>query len=77
MRHSLEIAFVGRGAEHIRSGHLRIRPHAFAEVPVILATGRADQAALDLVEADPRLSLLAKPFSKKELKAKLEFLGRA
>ncbi|MBI3486858.1 MAG: PAS domain S-box protein [Acidobacteria bacterium] len=38
-------------------------------VPVLLATGRADQAALDLVEAHPLVSLLAKPFGMKDLEA--------
>ncbi|WLT30805.1 PAS domain-containing sensor histidine kinase [Geothrix sp. PMB-07] len=40
-------------------------------VPVLLATGRADQAALDLVEAHPFVSLLAKPFGMKDLEASL------
>jgi len=45
-----------------------------AEVPVLLATGRADQTALDLVEAHPRVTLLAKPFSMTELKHHLQAL---
>ena len=36
-------------------------------LPVILATGRADQAVLNLIRAHPRVSLLAKPFSMAEL----------
>lgn len=44
------------------------------EVPVILATGRADQTALDLVERIPHVALLAKPFSIKELRPLLEAL---
>jgi CheY-like chemotaxis protein len=45
-------------------------------VPVLLATGRADQTALDLVEAHPFVTLLSKPFSMKELQKHLETLGR-
>ena len=45
-----------------------LRPH----LPVLLATGRADQTALDLVEADPRTTLLSKPFSLEELRRKME-----
>jgi len=36
-------------------------------VPVLLATGRADQEALDLVAGDPGVTLLPKPFSFDEL----------
>lgn len=53
----------------------RIRALA-PELPVLLATGRADKTALDLVEAHPRVALLSKPFSLRELQARLgEFLG--
>jgi PAS domain S-box-containing protein len=45
-------------------------------LPVLLATGRADQAALDLIEAFPFVTLLSKPFSMRELKKQLEILGR-
>jgi signal transduction histidine kinase len=41
------------------------------KVPVLLATGRADQAALDLIEANPHVTLLPKPFSIGELKSYL------
>jgi PAS domain S-box-containing protein len=41
-------------------------------VPVLLATGRVDQTALDLVEAHPNVILLSKPFSKRELQQQLE-----
>ena len=41
-------------------------------VPVLLATGRADQLALDLAAAHPFVTLLAKPFSLQELRQKLE-----
>ena len=43
-------------------------------VPVILATGRADQEALDLVAAHARVTLLAKPFDLEELQ---DCLGRS
>jgi CheY-like chemotaxis protein len=36
-------------------------------LPVVLATGRADQAALDLAAAHAAVTLLAKPFSADEL----------
>lgn len=41
------------------------------EVPVLLATGRADQRALDLATAHPGVRLLPKPFSLDELRAAL------
>jgi CheY-like chemotaxis protein/anti-sigma regulatory factor (Ser/Thr protein kinase) len=44
------------------------------EVPVILATGRANQEALSLVERHPGVSLLAKPFSLADLGAMLRNL---
>ncbi|WP_285574876.1 ATP-binding protein [Geothrix limicola] len=44
------------------------------ELPVLLATGRVDQTALDLVQAFPHVKLLPKPFSMNELKARLEAL---
>jgi len=46
----------------------RLRP----ELPVLLATGRADQTALDLVAAHPKVTLLSKPFSMAELQQYLE-----
>ena len=45
-------------------------------VPILLATGRADQSALDLANAHPFVTLLAKPFSMKELQQHLEVLER-
>ena len=44
-------------------------------VPVLLATGRANQAALALAEAHPGVTLLAKPFSLAELRQYLELPG--
>ena len=46
------------------------------KLPVLLATGRADQAALNLVEAHAHVTLLAKPFSMKQLRTYLEPLGK-
>ena len=42
-----------------------------ADVPVLLATGRADQAARNLVEAHAAVTLLSKPFSLDELETRL------
>jgi PAS domain S-box-containing protein len=43
-------------------------------LPVLLSTGRADQTALDLVQAHPHVTLLPKPFSMKDLQAYLDAL---
>jgi signal transduction histidine kinase len=45
-------------------------------LPVLLATGRADQAALDLVHSYPKVTLLTKPFSLRELRQQLKTCGR-
>jgi PAS domain S-box-containing protein len=45
------------------------------DLPVLLATGRVDQSALDLVQNCPHVKLLSKPFSLKELRHQLESLG--
>jgi Cu+-exporting ATPase len=45
--------------------------------PVLLATGRTDQTALDLVAAHAHVILMAKPFSMEELQRQLEDLGGA
>jgi len=45
-------------------------------LPVLLATGRVDQAALNLVDAHSGVTLLPKPFSLKELKGHLEALEK-
>jgi len=42
------------------------------EVPVLLATGRADEKALSLIAAHPHVALLSKPFSIEELQAGLQ-----
>jgi CheY-like chemotaxis protein len=46
------------------------------QVPVLLSTGRTDQAALDLAGAHPLVTLLPKPFTIKELQQSLGALGR-
>jgi PAS domain S-box-containing protein len=43
-------------------------------VPILLATGRTDRAALELVEAYAQVTLLAKPFSMADLRGHLEAL---
>jgi PAS domain S-box-containing protein len=48
----------------------------YPKLPVLLATGRADQAAVNLVEAHAHVTLLAKPFSMKQLQKFLEPIGR-
>ena len=45
--------------------------------PSLLATGRADQAALDLARAHPDVTLLPKPFSLEELRRHLGALAPA
>ena len=46
-------------------------------LPVLLATGRADQTALDLVEAYPAVTLLSKPFTMRALERQLAALGQS
>jgi CheY-like chemotaxis protein len=46
-------------------------------VPILLATGRADQAAVDLSRAHPHVTLLAKPFNMAMLKKQLGMLTPA
>ncbi len=53
----------------------RIRAR-WPRLPVLLATGRADQAAQDLVDAHAVASLLSKPFSIREFQESLEGLAR-
>gem|GEM_PF-1932411 len=45
------------------------------EVPVLLATGRVDQTALNLASMHPGVTLLSKPFGLKELQKHLESIG--
>jgi PAS domain S-box-containing protein len=46
------------------------------EVPILLATGRVDQAALNLAAGDPHLFIMPKPFTFQELKQRLEAFAR-
>jgi CheY-like chemotaxis protein len=46
------------------------------DVPVLVATGRVDQAALDLVAGFRGVSLLNKPFTRKELQERLAAVTR-
>jgi CheY-like chemotaxis protein/anti-sigma regulatory factor (Ser/Thr protein kinase) len=46
------------------------------QLPVLLATGRADQTAMDLVAADPLTTLLGKPFTLEELRSQLGRLAK-
>jgi CheY-like chemotaxis protein len=48
----------------------------FPSLPVLLATGRVDQAALDLVESDGNTILLAKPFTLQDMRAKIAGVTR-
>ena len=41
------------------------------DLPVLLATGRADQQAMDLARSVPRVTLLPKPYTMKDLRALL------
>jgi CheY-like chemotaxis protein len=45
-------------------------------VPVLLATGRVDQFATDVAAGHPFVTLLSKPFGKRELQKQLEPIGR-
>ena len=47
------------------------------DLPVLLATGRADQGALDLIRDYPGLTLLAKPFSLEEIEGYLLGIAQA
>ena len=44
-------------------------------VPILLATGRSDQEALDLVASQPLVTLLPKPFSFQELQSRFDRVG--
>ena len=64
----LDMNMPGLGGAGTLARFRALRPR----VPVILATGRADQATLDLVEAHPRVTLLSKPFTMRELEQRLQ-----
>ena len=46
-------------------------------LPVLLATGRADQAAVNLADAHPLVTLISKPFGLGELQKYLDAHKRA
>ena len=64
----LDMNMPGLGGKGTIPGLRRLCPR----VPVILATGRADQEALDLVAEYPHLTLMSKPFSFEELRGHLQ-----
>jgi CheY-like chemotaxis protein len=45
------------------------------EVPVLLATGRVDQTALNQASLHPGVTVLSKPFGLRELQKHLESIG--
>jgi len=57
------------------AGTLPLLRAAYPDLPVLLATGRADQRAMDLVAHHARTLLLPKPFSAQEIQSHLEQLG--
>ena len=58
------------------AGTLPLLRQLRAELPVVLATGRATPQAAELVAGTPAASILAKPFSLEELKAHLDGILR-
>ena len=64
----LDMNMPGLGGE----GTLPLIRRLLPEVPVLLATGRSNQGALDLVAAHPGVTLLAKPFTLEELRRQLD-----
>ena len=63
----LDLNMPGMGGAAALPAIRRLRP----EAPVLLATGRVDQDALDLVQAIPGVSLMPKPFALAELRKRL------
>jgi PAS domain S-box-containing protein len=57
------------------SGTLPLLRAAYPDLPVLLATGRADQTAMDLVARHARTLLLPKPFTTEEIAGHLRQLG--
>ena len=66
----LDLNMPGLGGEETLERLRALRP----ALPVFLATGRADQHAMDLAHRVPRTTLLPKPFTREELEARLEAL---
>jgi len=69
----LDINMPGLGG----AGTLRRLRSLRPAVPVLLTTGRANQASQNLAEAYAKVTLLTKPFSVQELRQYLEGVGRA
>ena len=68
----MDVGMPGLGGVGTLKGLKALRP----DLPVLLATGRVNQAALDLVGAHSQVALLAKPYSMKELQQNLAWLLR-
>ncbi len=66
----LDVNMPGLGARGTLPRLRDLRP----DLPVLLATGRVDQAALELAQAYPGVTLLAKPFGMDELRRHLNNL---
>ncbi len=64
----LDLNMPGLGGDGTLPRLRKLRP----ELPVLIATGRADQQALDLVASHPRVAILPKPFSLSELREALQ-----
>ncbi len=64
----LDMNMPGLGGEGTLPEIRRLLP----EVPVLLATGRSNQGAEDLVASQPGVTLLAKPFTLEELRRQLD-----
>jgi len=64
----LDLNMPGLGGE----GTLHRLRAGWPELPVLLATGRPDQTALDLVAAYAKVALLPKPFSLRELRRAMD-----
>jgi PAS domain S-box-containing protein len=56
-------------------GTLPLLRERLPEVPILLSTGRVDQDAVELAQAYAHVKLLPKPFTMKELKARLDALS--
>jgi len=68
----LDLNMPGIGGAETLPRIRQLRP----SVPILLASGRIDQIALELVKAHPFVTLLPKPFDMKELRRQLEDIER-
>jgi len=69
----LDLNMPGMGGAGMLEGLRALCP----EVPVLLSSGQVDQVVHDLAKAHPRVSLLSKPFTMKELQEHLDNLDMA